>query len=118
MVHLNKERLQKGIPTKLQMKRMGPCKIIEKYGANAYKVDLSSHLGIFLIFNLQDLVQFKGILPTNATNSQGLQDDLEPIVVPSTNKLDVENILDSRVKKDTQNKVYMEHLFKWKGKPN
>ena len=44
MVHLNKVRLQKGVPTKLQMKRIGPCKILARYGANNYKVDLPHDL--------------------------------------------------------------------------
>ena len=56
MVHLKKSRLQKGVPTKLWMKRVGPCKIIVKYMANAYKVDLPSDLGISIVFNVQDLV--------------------------------------------------------------
>ena len=68
MVHLNKARLKKGVPTKFQMKRVGPCKIIEKYGENSYKVDFPSDLSIYPIFNVQDLVQFRGALPTNATN--------------------------------------------------
>ena len=52
MVYLNKARLQKGVPTKLQMKRVGPCKILTKYGANSYKVDLPSDLSISPIFNV------------------------------------------------------------------
>lgn len=52
MVHLNKARLQKGIPTKLQMKSVGPCKILAKYGANGYKIDLPSDLGISPILNV------------------------------------------------------------------
>ena len=56
MVHLNKSRLQKGVPTKLQKKRVGPCKVLEKYGINAYKVDLPTYLGISHVFNVQDLV--------------------------------------------------------------
>jgi hypothetical protein len=56
MVHLNKSRLQKGVPTKLQMRRIGPCKILAKYGQNAYKLDLPTDLAISPIFNVQDLV--------------------------------------------------------------
>ena len=33
-------------------------------------------------------------------------------------QLDVEKVLDSRVKKNTRHKVYMEHLIKWKNKPD
>ena len=39
MVHLNKSRLQKGVPTKFEIKRVGACKVLAKYGANTYKVD-------------------------------------------------------------------------------
>ena len=39
MVHLNKSRLQKGVPTKIPMKRVKTCKIIEKDGANTCKID-------------------------------------------------------------------------------
>ena len=114
MVHLNKERLQKGVPTKLQMKRVGPCKILAKYGANAYKVDLPSDLGISPIFNVQDLVAYKG---DSSQISLDVHEDLEPALAPTNNKLEVEKVLDSRLKKSTRHKVYMEHLIKWKGKP-
>ena len=60
MVHLNKEKLQKGMHTKLQMKRIGPCKVLAKYGENAYKVELPPNLGISPIFNVQDLIAFNG----------------------------------------------------------
>lgn len=63
MTHSKKSRLQKGVPTKLQMKRVGPCKIIAKYGANTYKIDLPLDLGISPIFNVQDFVEFKGKIP-------------------------------------------------------
>lgn len=44
------------------MKRVGSCKILAKYGANAYKVDLPSDLNISLVFNVVDLTKFKGPL--------------------------------------------------------
>lgn len=52
MVHLNKERLQKGVPNKLQMRKLGPCAILAKYGENAYKVDLPSDIGLSPVFNI------------------------------------------------------------------
>ena len=48
------------MPTKLQMKRIGPCKVLAKYGENYYKVELPPDLGISLVFNVQDLIAFKG----------------------------------------------------------
>lgn len=96
------------------MKRVGPCKILAKYGANAYKVDLPSNLGISPIFNVQDLVAYKG---DPSQISPNVHEDLEPASAPTNSKLEVEQVLDSRVKKTTRHKVYMEHLIKWKEKP-
>ena len=42
------------------MKRIGPCKVLEKYGSNAYKVDLPSDMSISPIFNVKDLIHYKG----------------------------------------------------------
>ena len=62
MVHLNKSRLQKGMSTKLQMKRVGPCKVLAKYGKNAYKIELPVDLSILPVFNVARLVKYKGPL--------------------------------------------------------
>lgn len=64
MVDLNKSWLRKGIPSKLQMRRIGPCKVLAKYGSNAYKIDLPSDIALSPIFNVADLVVYKGQLPT------------------------------------------------------
>jgi hypothetical protein len=42
--------------------------------------------------------------------------DLEPVVAPTNNKLEVEKVLDSRAKKSTGHKLYMNNLIKCKGK--
>ena len=54
LVHLNKSRLLKGVPTKLQMHRIGPCKVLANYGSNANKIELPPNLEIYLIFNVKD----------------------------------------------------------------
>ena len=89
--------------------------MLAKYGVDAYKIDLPSELGISPSFNVQDLVEFKGKLPQSC---HGFNTNLEPTVVPSSSKLEVEQVLDSRVKKVTKHQGYMEHLIKLKGKPN
>ena len=66
MVSLKKSRLQKGVPIKLQMKRIGPCEILAKYGNKAYKVDLPLDMNISSVFNVADLIKFKGT--SNETN--------------------------------------------------
>ena len=99
------------------MKRVGPCKILAKYGANAYKVDLPNDLSISPIINVADLVKFKGPLIEMDRNNKEVGKDVEPDVLPPKMQLEVDKVLGSRVKKTTRHKVYMEHLIKWKHKP-
>ena len=51
MVHLNKSRLKKGVPHKLQMKRIEHFLILAKYGDNALKVELPKDSGIENLFH-------------------------------------------------------------------
>ena len=60
MVYLNKAKLQKGIPRKLYMIRIGPYKILEKYRPNAYKIDLTKDMSLSPISNVKDLVPYRG----------------------------------------------------------
>ena len=49
--------------------------------------------------------------------SFGVSTNLELEVVPTKSKLEGEQVLASRVKKETRHQVYMKHLIKWKKKP-
>jgi hypothetical protein len=40
------------------MKKIGPCKILRKFAANAYEIGLSDNVGISLIFNVPDLYPY------------------------------------------------------------
>lgn len=112
MVHLSKARIQSGKPTKLQMKRVGPCEILEKYGENAYKVDLPSDLAISPVFNVADLVMYKGEIAGQTRNQAKVLQDLDVNTLPQVKKPIAEEILETRVKKSTRHQVYMEHLVK------
>jgi hypothetical protein len=58
---LRKERLPKGKYSKLQMKKVGPCSILNKIGDNAYEISLPPTLQISPIFNIVDLTPYKVI---------------------------------------------------------
>ena len=55
LVHLMKERFPRGIYNNLKMKKIGPCKILKKFVANAYEIEFLDNVGISSIFNVADV---------------------------------------------------------------
>jgi hypothetical protein len=48
LAHLRKEIFPRGTYNKLKMKKIGSCKIIRKFEANAYEIELPDDVGISL----------------------------------------------------------------------
>jgi hypothetical protein len=51
------------------MKNIGPCKVIRKFGANAYEIGLPDGIRISPIFNVTDLYPYK-VEEAGAENEQ------------------------------------------------
>jgi hypothetical protein len=111
-VHLKKERFPRGTYNKLKMKKIGPCKIIRKFEANTYEIELSDGVGILPIFNIKDLYPYR----VDETGSEENQKEVQWVKqLPVAEKPQMEKIIDQRVGKKTRRKTYFEYFFKWKG---
>ncbi|XP_059067746.1 uncharacterized protein LOC131858511 [Cryptomeria japonica] len=118
MAYLRKERLPKGQPYKLLMKKIGPLQVVHKFGNNAYGVEIPLDLGISPIFNVCDLTTFKGPLPDATPGSSLVEEDVDWVKdLPLSKPLELESILDSKVIKQTIRGVYKDYLVKWKDLP-
>jgi hypothetical protein len=57
LAHMRKERFLRGTYNKLKMKKIGPCRVIRKFGENAYEIELPDG-----VENLTD-IQCHGFVP-------------------------------------------------------
>jgi hypothetical protein len=59
LAHLRKERFPRGTYNKLKTNKIGPCKILRKFDANTYEIELQDDVGISPIFNVSDLYPYR-----------------------------------------------------------
>jgi hypothetical protein len=114
LAHLRKESFPRGTYNKVNMKKIRSCRVLKKFGENAYEIELSDGIGISLIFNISDLYLYRA-----EEEEAGAE---EPVIqwqkqLPVAEKPQMECILDKRVGKKTRRKQYFEYLVKWKNHP-
>jgi hypothetical protein len=56
---LRKERFLRGTYNKFKMKKIGPCRILIKFAANAYEIGFPDNVGISLIFNVAEMYPYR-----------------------------------------------------------
>ena len=58
LAYLKRDRFPKGEYNKLKMKKIGHCRILRKFSANAYELENPIGVGISPIFNVADLYPY------------------------------------------------------------
>ena len=71
-------------------------------------MELRGGIHIFPIFNILDLTKYHD----DSTNEELI---MEPCLIPTSEKEEIEEIMDSHVGRSTRNMQYEEYLVKWKG---
>ena len=111
LVLLNTQNLRlKGIPHKLQRKFCGPYKILEKIGAQAYRLRLPDSWGIHPVFHVSLLKQWRPSTVQLVPGEVELEDPNQP------KYYDVEKILRWRWTTNTRRRQ-REFLVLWQGYP-
>ena len=76
LAYLRRERFPKGEYNKLKMKNIGPYRILKKFSANAYELEMSAGVGISPIFNVADLNPYVVGDTRTFTEGEYLSEDL------------------------------------------
>jgi hypothetical protein len=73
MAHLRKERFPRGTHKKLNMNKIGSCKILRKFDANAYDIELPDDVGISPIFNVSYLYPYRKYDTEGSKDQENIQ---------------------------------------------
>jgi hypothetical protein len=109
LAHLRKERFRRGTYNKLKMKKIGPCRVLKKFGENAYELELPEGIEISMIFNISDLYPYRDGEAEDGIERPEVQWQKK---LPIAERPQMECILDKRLGRKTRRKQYFEYLVK------
>ena len=115
LVHLRKERFPRGEYNKIKMKKIGPCKILRIFFANAYELGFAKGIRISPIFNVVDLYPYQGQVPE--VDDEIINEVQWKSQMPMEKPLEADKIFEKKVSRRTRGEDYFEYLIKWIDRP-
>jgi hypothetical protein len=88
----------RGTYNKLKLKKIGPCKILRRFGENAYEIELPKDVGISPILNIEDLYPYREYGSERSEDQRKIQWEKQ---MPVAEKPHMDKIIDQRVGKKT-----------------
>ncbi|XP_054824787.1 uncharacterized protein LOC129322504 [Prosopis cineraria] len=121
MARIRPERYPKQAFKKLHARAAGPFRIIKKLGPNAYLLELPSDMAISPVFNVEDLMPYRGTFepsPLLSDDFAGTQPSQVPIpslpaVTPSVDE--IETIMDDQMVFTSEGPI-RRYLVRWRGR--
>ena len=121
MVHIRPERIPKTFSKKLYARAMGPYFIIRKMGSNTYLLDLPNDMDISPVFNVEDLLPYRGTFESSTLSSSvsvGEASKGAPTMLSlQFSKETVDTILDDEFV-TSRDGGFRRFLVKWYGRPD
>ena len=121
MVRIRPERIPKTFSKKLYARAMGPYSIIRKMGSNAYLLDLPNDMDISPVFNIEDLLPYRGTFEPSTLPSSVSAGDANkgaPTMYSlQFSKETVDTILDDEFV-TSRDGGFRRFLVKWHGRPD
>ena len=117
LAHLRRERFPKRECNKLKLTKIGPCRILRIFFANAYEIELPPDIGISPIFNVVDLYMYEDRDIDDVAEDKEEQEIDWIKQLPTTKPLHPERILDKKLYKKTKGWEYFQYLVMWKDHP-
>lgn len=114
LTHLRKARFPKMKYNKLKFMKVGPFKVLRKFSANAYEIELPLNIGISPIFNVVDLYRYESGNVEDTIEDKEEQEVDWVKQLPIAKALQQEIFLDKRFFKKTRGQEYFQYLIKCK----
>ena len=108
LAYIKRDIFPKGEYNKLKMKKIGPSRILRKFSANAYELEMPTGVFISPMFNVEHLYPYVAGDTGTFAEGEDPTEDLQWVRhMPMAQPLEVEAILYTKVVKRTRKKDYL-----------